>query len=101
MRILLFAICFCLSLTSVQGDDWSDVEIPDAWRKVPAGEMAPVDGYSWYRTFVEVPADWANTDLTLFVEALDDARSAWVNGVSVGTHGDFPPASWLLVPSPT
>ena len=55
------------------------------------GEMAPVDGYSWYRTFVQVPADWADTDLTLFVEALDDARSAWANGVCVGTNGGFPP----------
>ena len=79
------------ALASTQAGEWSDVSVPQAWRTVPSGQLAPVNGYSWYRAFVRIPTDWADQDLTLFVEALDDARSGWVNGVSVGANGSFPP----------
>ncbi len=78
-------------LVPARAGEWSDVTIPSAWRSVPSGDLAPVNGYSWYRTLVRIPADWADQDLTLFVEALDDARSGWVNGISVGANGSFPP----------
>ena len=67
------------------------IKIPEAWRKVPTGELAPIDGFSWYRCWVYVPASWSGTDLTLAVEALDDARAAYVNGTNVGATGTFPP----------
>lgn len=91
MRTLCFAVTFIVGVATVSASDWTSIKIPDAWRKVPSGDLTPIDGYSWYRTFVDVPADWADADVTLVVEALDDARSAWVNGVSVGTNGSFPP----------
>lgn len=92
MRKVCIAVSVSLLLLTTAGAaEWTATKIPDAWRKVPGGDLAPIDGYSWYRTFVEVPEDWADGELTLVVEALDDARSAWVNGVSVGTNGSFPP----------
>jgi putative membrane-bound dehydrogenase-like protein len=72
-------------------DGWHRLTVPDAWRKVPAGDLKPIDGYSWYRAIVRVPADWKGEKLTLFVEALDDARASYVNGVSIGATGTFPP----------
>lgn len=72
-------------------EGWHLVSIPDTWRKVPRGELAPVDGYSWYRCVVQVPESWKDAELTLFVEALDDARASYVNGTNVGATGTFPP----------
>lgn len=75
----------------IMADDWHKLTVPDAWRSVPSGELAPVNGYSWYRALVRLPKDWEGQQLTLFVEALDDARSAWVDGITVGVAGTFPP----------
>jgi putative membrane-bound dehydrogenase-like protein len=72
-------------------DGWHLVTIPDAWRKMPRGNLAPIDGYSWYRCLVQVPESWAGAKLTLYSEAVDDARASYVNGVNVGATGTFPP----------
>jgi len=88
--ILLLSVSW-ISLNTAAAAEWTDVTVPDVWRKVPSGELAPIDGYSWYRSFVRVPKEWDGDDLTLFVEALDDARSGWVNGTTVGVNGSFPP----------
>ncbi|MCA9134850.1 MAG: hypothetical protein KDA45_16895, partial [Planctomycetales bacterium] len=72
-------------------DEWHTVAVPDAWRRVPTGELSPIDGYSWYRCLVRIPKSWADADLTLYVESLDDARASYVNGINVGTTGVFPP----------
>lgn len=80
-----------LVATAHGADGWHRLTVPDAWRKVPGGDLKPIDGYSWYRALVRVPADWKGQKLTLFVEALDDARASSINGVSVGATGTFPP----------
>lgn len=72
-------------------DGWHRLAVPDAWRKVPGGDLKPVNGFSWYRAVVKVPADWGGTKLRLYVEALDDARATYVNGTRVGATGTFPP----------
>ena len=66
---------------------WQRVQIPDAWKKPPAG----LGGYSWYRCLVKIPFSWRDRQLTLFVEPVDDAREVYVNGVRMGTAGSFPP----------
>jgi len=84
----------CLSSTlfaAASADDWKTLTIPDAWRSVPSGELAPINGYSWYRALVKVPPEWDGQPLTLFLEALDDARAAYVGGRPVGATGTFPP----------
>ncbi len=93
MRTLSILLLCLLSipLNPVDAAEWSDVTVPDVWRKVPSGDLTPIDGYSWYRAFVRIPEEWDGDDLTLFVEALDDARSGWVNGTTVGVNGSFPP----------
>ena len=92
--ILFIALCWCDSTSIAQPKvppGWSFVTIPDAWRSVPSGDMTPIDGFSWYRTLVKIPGDWTGSKTTLFVEALDDVRAAYVNGISVGATGTFPP----------
>lgn len=77
--------------TAQEKKAWSLQVVPDSWRSVPRDELAPIGGYSWYRALVRVPSDWKDTELLLSVEALDDARSAWINGRIVGLTGTFPP----------
>lgn len=96
-RTLLIVVVVCCSFINVSplraqnADGWHLLNVPDAWRSVPGGELKPVDGYSWYRALVRVPQSWQGQPLTLFMEALDDARGAAVGGRTVGIAGGFPP----------
>ena len=84
-RNFTIACMLCVSFVSAIAcaADWKTLSVPDAWRSVPGGELAPIEGYSWYRALVKVPAEWDGQQLTLFLEALDDARSAYVGGQPV------------------
>lgn len=95
LRILaLILIASSASITNAQppaAEQRHLVTIPDGWRKVPKGDLAPIDGYSWYRALVKIPSDWKGAKVQLYVEALDDARATFVNGTLVGAAGTFPP----------
>lgn len=96
--LLTLATFFNLPMSACSAQDggkaspeWFRVDVPEAWRRMPSGKMAPVNGYSWYRCLVKIPESWDGADLTLFVEAVDDARASYVNGQNVGATGTFPP----------
>ncbi|RUL86112.1 PVC-type heme-binding CxxCH protein [Tautonia sociabilis] len=83
-------------LANPEDEAWREVPIPETWKEPPRirpaeGSSSGRDGFAWYRCAVEVPADWAGEPLALFVEPVDDARAAFVNGVQVGAAGSFPP----------
>jgi putative membrane-bound dehydrogenase-like protein len=65
--------------------------VPDVWKNPPAGPLATEEGVVWFRAVVVPPADWADADVALFVEAVDDARQVFINGRQVGVLGTFPP----------
>ncbi len=78
------------------GSLWRLVPIPETWKEPPRvrpaeGPGSGRDGYAWYRCEVAVPASWEGRTLELFVEPVDDARAAYINGVQVGSAGTFPP----------
>src|SRR5688500_9596924 len=75
------------SLLAAAEPEWSEVAIPDVWKKAPAGK----DGFLWYRAKVNVPATWRDRKLALVVEAVDDAREFYFGGQKIGGLGDFPP----------
>ena len=77
--------------TPIIAKDWSLQLVPNAWRSLPKDMLAPIGGFSWYRALVLVPSNWNNDRLSLFVEALDDARATSINGKLVGVTGTFPP----------
>ncbi len=91
ITVTAFLIALTSSIGFLEAADWKALTVPDAWRSVPTGELAPINGYSWYRVLVKVPKEWDGQPLTLFSEALDDARSAYVGGQPVGATGTFPP----------
>lgn len=89
--VIGFTTFICLDSIHAQDNNWSLQPVPNAWRSVPTGKLAPIEGYSWYRALVKVPTSWQGDQLTLYVEALDDARATLVNGQTMGATGTFPP----------
>ena len=67
--------------------DWKTVQVPAAWKSSPGGQ----DVRLWYRAAVQIPADWKGRELTLAVEAVDDAREIYFAGQKIGALGKFPP----------
>jgi len=66
--------------------EWASIRVPAAWE--PQG-YAEVDGYAWYRKTVPLTEAQLKDDLTLVLGAVDDLDQAFVNGVQVGSTGDF------------
>lgn len=91
LGFMLCGLVLMVRLAADESDSWHSLKIPDSWRRVPAGELRPIAGYSWYRCQVRIPETWRGDRTTLFVEALDDARAVFVNGTQVGGTGTFPP----------
>ncbi len=91
LLLLISSIFFANQYFAVAADGWHLLTVPDAWRKMPGGELKPIDGFSWYRALVKIPADWKGDRITMYVEALDDARATYMNGTRVGATGTFPP----------
>ncbi len=89
--ILIWLIAVLPAIISAQEKGWHPETIPNAWRAVPKGELAPIHGYSWYRALVVIPESWKGDELALYIEAMDDARATYVNGQLVGIAGAFPP----------
>lgn len=67
--------------------DWKTVQVPAAWKSSPSGH----DVRLWYRAAVQIPADWKGRELSLAIEAVDDAREYYFAGKKVGSLGKFPP----------
>lgn len=68
-----------------------EAQVPEVWKKPPSGPLSIDEGALWYRAVVVPPQDWDAADVSLFVEAVDDARQIFVNGHRIGLLGTFPP----------
>jgi hypothetical protein len=65
------------------------VDVPGAWQHA-LGEA--FHGVAWYRTRIDVPADWSFARRVIRFDAVATAIDAWVNGRHVGSHvGDYIP----------
>ena len=91
IAVLTSAVCCVPCVAAEESSSWTLQTVPDSWRSVPKDALAPINGYSWYRALVRIPADWKNAEIRMYVEALDDARSTWINGTTLGVTGTFPP----------
>ena len=56
---------------------WATMAMPSLWN---GDELDAFDGLLWYRTEVELPADWAGKALTLELGAIDDMDTTYFNG---------------------
>ena len=90
--LVLAAVNLLTGFAADKPGDWITVTVPDVWKSAPKGELTKGGGYSWYRCLVTVPASWEGKSVDLFLDPVDDARAAYVNGVQVGAAGTFPPS---------
>ncbi len=87
--VFCFALC-CLEFHSVAfaaDADWKIVQVPAAWKSAPSGR----DVRLWYRAAVQIPVEWKGRELSLAIEAVDDAREFYFAGEKIGSLGSFPP----------
>ena len=82
--------------------DWMKPELDEAgWERLGASveattfllEKAPI-GVEWFRTTVEIPAEWAGEDLLLSLGAIDEVDTTYFNGIQVGSLGFEVPNFW-------
>ena len=64
------------------------IEATSFWR-----DRAPI-GVEWFRTTVDIPADWAGKTLLLSLGAIDEVDTTYFNGVQVGSLGFEVPNFW-------
>lgn len=94
----LMAAVGCLG-SSLCGAEWRSISVPGSWEKNAPSVASQYDGIVWYRTWVKVhDSFFTRHDRNLFEESvsvnireLADAHDVYVNGVKVGTGGEFPP----------
>lgn len=65
---------------AVDDADWGRHALPGIWEE----RGLEHDGVVWYRRTVELPDDWAGSELRLELGAIDDMDSAWFEGARVG-----------------
>ena len=95
---LLTGVTFASQLFAAPG--WQTIQVPGAWEVVGPAEAKGYDGFAWYRTWFK-PHDsyFTRHERNLFEESVNigirglaDAHEIYVNGVKIGSGGQFPPA---------
>lgn len=80
--------------------NWKDVSIDlSGWEKLdlPGTVDNPgFDGVIWVRRTFNVPADWANKNLTLTIGSIDDCDQTFFNGELIGSTGSDVPLYWSV-----
>jgi putative heme-binding domain-containing protein len=87
LACLLAMFSYFASAAVTADADWKTVQVPAAWKSSPSGQ----DVRLWYRAAVQIPAEWKGRELSLAIEAVDDAREYYFAGEKVGSLGKFPP----------
>lgn len=75
-------------------NNWKTMQIPGYWAD---GELGNVNGVVWFRKEVDLPANFKNSDASLWLGRLVDRDSVFVNGSFVGTTGyQYPPRKYRV-----
>ena len=74
--------------------DWQTQQFNDAeWDTLDAGlrwedqGYKELDGFGWYRKWVDIPANWKGQDVWIKFGAINDAYTLFVNGKEAGAFG--------------
>ena len=65
---------------------WKDIRIGADWES--QGYPA-LDGWAWYRLWVDIPERWKSGEIFLSFEGVDDMYELYVNGELAGRGGDL------------
>jgi hypothetical protein len=66
--------------------DWKDIRIGAYWESQGYPDL---DGWAWYRLWVDIPEHWQNGEVFLSFEGVDDMYEVYVNGAFAGKGGDL------------
>ena len=66
--------------------DWKGIRIGSYWES--QGYPA-LDGWAWYRLWVDIPEHWKRSEIFLSFEGVDDMYELYVNGALAGIGGDL------------
>ncbi|MDG2123888.1 MAG: hypothetical protein P8J87_09340, partial [Verrucomicrobiales bacterium] len=86
-RFSFLALALTLQLSSAQSplESWSPNPLPSP----PADGANP--GFTWFRAYVNVPANWQGSRLLLVAGNIDTVDEAFFNGDKIGANGSMPP----------
>ena len=65
---------------------WPTMDVPQPWE---GAGLPGYDGVVWFRKSFGLPPPWNGEDLTLNLAMIDDSDTTWVNGVQVGSTGQY------------
>ncbi len=68
---------------STEPGEWMPIEIGTFWDNTAVGSY---QGYGWYRTTFEMPAEWDHDAVALAFGAVDEQAWVYLNGQPVGEH---------------
>jgi len=66
--------------------DWRDIRIGAYWE---SQGYPTLDGWAWYRLWVDIPERWKSGEVFLSFEGVDDMYELYVNGTLAGKGGDL------------
>ena len=72
--------------------DWGRMDLPQRWEKAGLA----IDGAVWFRRTFDLPAEWADKELTLSLGPLDDFDVTYFAGEEVGRTGQETPGYWSV-----
>ncbi|MDA0840907.1 MAG: DUF4838 domain-containing protein [Planctomycetota bacterium] len=70
----------------VSEKEWLPARIPSFWAEI--GEVGNYQGVGWYRTTINVPADWNGKTLRLLFGSVDEQAWVYINGHLVKEHSE-------------
>ena len=80
--------------TDLEDSSWKTMKVPGLMQEQG---LAGFNGIVWFRKTIDIPANWANKELTLNVGVIDDNDFTYFNGVQVGhTEGWMTPRSYKI-----
>ena len=65
--------------------DWAVLQAGTRWEEQGYPDL---EGFGWYRRWVEVPETWQGRKVWLYLGAVNDACTIYCNGVRIHSYGD-------------
>ena len=69
--------------TDLEDSSWKTMKVPGLMQEQG---LAGFNGIVWFRKTIDIPANWANKELTLNVGVIDDNDFTYFNGVQIGAY---------------
>lgn len=69
-----------------EGNEWKPIRIGQWWESQGYPDL---DGWAWYRLWVDLPETWRGKSIYLSFEGVDDVYEVYVNGKRAGKGGDM------------